>query len=101
MTYKKFKKVILDLKKQDQIILDLSKMGLDLFNFVDPYQSCVSDLIKEIYGDIGHDWWSWFCYENNYGKGNLKAWDYDGTPICYDLKSLWEYLEKTKKIGEC
>jgi hypothetical protein len=68
-----------------------------LIDFVDPYHGIIHSLIREIYGDEGLDWWSWFCYENDFGRGTLEAWDENETPICYDLKSLWEYLEKIKR----
>jgi len=46
------------------------------------------------------DWWSWFCYENDFGQKGLEAWDADKKPICYDLKSLWEFLDANKPIVE-
>ncbi len=97
MTFEKFEKLINDLQTQDEVVHSLYKSKVDLIDFVDPYQGIIHDLIREIYGEDGLDWWSWFCYENDYGRGTLEAWDADETPICYDLKSLWEYLEKNKK----
>jgi hypothetical protein len=48
------------------------------------------------YDDKGIDWINWFIYESNYGKNGLTAND-NGLPICYDLKSLHEYIEQYKK----
>jgi hypothetical protein len=95
MTYKKFKNIILQLQKQDRKVSDLYKQKVDLMDFVDPYQIIIAELIKEIYGEEGYDWFSWYCYENNYGQQNLGAWDKNKNLICYDHKSLWEYLEKS------
>jgi len=98
MTYSTFLNVIQQLQKQDHVLQKLYKYNINLLDLVDPYHSIISDLIKEIYGEEGYDWFSWFCYENNYGKGELKAWDENKNNICYDVKTLWEYLEYLKKV---
>jgi hypothetical protein len=99
MTFEKFEKLIHDLQTQEEVVHSLYKSNVDLIEFVDPYHGIIHDLILEIYGADGLDWWSWFCHENDYGRGSLEAWDENENPICYNLKSLWEYLEKNKK--EC
>jgi hypothetical protein len=118
MTYENFLKVILQQQKSDRVISEAYKLNIDLLEFVDPYHHIISTLIKEIYGEEGYDWYSWFCYENDYGqkdwssspcyrknhKGEMEliheagevrfgAHDEDGTPICYSHESLWGYLE--------
>ena len=97
MTYETFLKITLELQRQERIIDDLYKNKIDLLEFIDPYHGLIHLLIKEIYGEEGVDWFSWFCYENDYGEKGLEAWDKDGTPICYSLESLWEYLEKLRQ----
>lgn len=122
MTYKRFLEVIMRLQKQDRIISDLYKSKVDLVDFVDPYHTIITELIKEIYGEEGYEWFSWFCYESDYGekdwstadsykineegsmvlehpKGEVRfgAYDADNNPICYSFESLWEYLEKNNK----
>ena len=84
------------IKEQHELILDLSQKNIDLIEFVDPYHHIISDLIKEVYGDEGYDWWYWFIYDNDFGTGNLTANDKNGNSICYDYQSLWEYLEKMR-----
>lgn len=96
MDYKLFESVILKLKEQDAVVLSLNEKNVSLIDFVSPYYSVIEDLIKEIYGEEGHGWWSWFCYENSYGEGKLQAWCEKRNPICYDIKSLWEFMEKLK-----
>ena len=96
MEYSRFLKVTLQLQAQDRIIRDLYKKKIDIIEFVDPYSDIISELIKEVYGETGYDWWSWFCFENDYGQGTLEAWDENKNPICYSFESLWEYLEKNK-----
>jgi hypothetical protein len=97
MTYETFLKITLELQKQDRIVDNLYKNNVDLLEFIDPYHGLINLLIKEIYGEEGVDWFSWFCYENDYGRGGLEAWDTDKNPICYSLESLWEYLEKLRQ----
>ena len=100
MTYENFLKVTLQLQKQDHIIDNLHTINIDLLEFVDPYHMIISLLLKEVYGEKGLDWWSWFCYENDFGQGKLEAWDENKNPICYSLESLWEFLEANKPIAE-
>lgn len=98
MTYERFLKVTLSIKKQDEVISDLYKQKVDLLDFVDPYHEIISELIKEVYGEEGYDWWSWFCHENDFGQKGLEAFDENENPICYGFESLWEFLEGLKKI---
>lgn len=122
MTYERFLKVILSLQKQDKVLDNLYKNGVDLANFTDPYHVIINELLTEIYGEEGYEWFSWYCCENEYGqrdwsKGDLYrmkedgtselvhkdgevrfgAHDKDGNPICYSHETLWEYLEKEYK----
>lgn len=117
MTYERFLKITTTLKMQDEISREISLKGLDLINFLEPYHTVITELIKEVYGEEGYDWWSWFCHESDYGtkvwKGpiykrdengvlelsgdQVPKWgasDADGNPICYSFLSTWEYLEK-------
>ena len=96
MTYETFLKITLELQRQERIVDDLYKNKIDLLEFIDPYHGLIHLLIKEIYGEEGVDWFSWFCYENDYGQGGLEAWDENKNPICYSFESLWEYLEKLR-----
>jgi hypothetical protein len=96
MTYEKFQEMVNAMQAQDDVVSKLYKVKVDLIDFVDPYHQLIASLLTEIYGPEGCDWFAWFCYENDFGKGNCEAWDENQTPICYDLKSLWEYLETLK-----
>jgi hypothetical protein len=96
MTKKKFLKLLLTLQKESLIIGKSYELGIDLINFVDPYHEIVSLLIKEIYGKKGYDWFSWYCYDNDFGTKGLEA--YSGKKrICYSHDTLWEYLKKYNK----
>lgn len=98
MTQKRFIDIVETLREQDEVIHNLYIKKVDLLDFVDPYQKVITELITELYGEQGYDWFSWFCFENDYGKKGLEAWDENKTPICYDVESLWSYLEKNRKL---
>jgi hypothetical protein len=124
MEYERFLKITLGLKAQQEKLNKLYKLGVSLTELVDPYYGFIDELIREVYGEEGYNWWSWFCYENEYGekdwskadryqshedgsvtlinKDEMKtpqygAHDKEGNPICYSLESTWEYLEKNHK----
>jgi hypothetical protein len=92
MTYSDFSVIVETLQKQSDLLNDLYHKNVDLFEIVDPYDVVIRTLLTEIYTAEGYDWFSWFCYENDFGTGTLDANDENG-PICYDVKSLWEFLE--------
>jgi hypothetical protein len=94
MTYETFLKITLTLQKADRELHELSKRRVDLLDFVDPYHDIIALLIREVYGEEGADWYSWFCYENDFGHKGMGAWDENKNPICYSFESTWEYLEK-------
>lgn len=121
MKYKDFLFVGLQLQKQDRVIDKLNELNMDIINLVDPYYMIVDRLIREVYGEEGADWFSWFCYEADYGtkdwskvptykqnedgtttllhevgEARWGATDEEGNPICYSWESLWEYLEELK-----
>ena len=97
MKYERFLKIILGLQKEDRIIKNLYDNGVDLINFVDPYHTIINELIKEVYDEDGYEWFSWYCWENDFGQRGLEAFDENKNPICYSHESLWEYLEKNYK----
>ena len=97
MTYERFLKIILGLQKESRVIKNLYDNGVDLINFTDSYQAIINELIDEVYGTEGGDWFSWYCWENDFGQRGLEAFDENKNPICYSHESLWEYLEKNYK----
>jgi len=122
MTYDRFLRIIMGLKRQDEVLHELYEKKVDLLDFADPYQQAITELIKEVYGEEGYDWWSWFCYESDYGtkdwsnkpvyttnqEGNIElipnsqkprwgAIDENGEPICYSFESTWNFLEEIRK----
>jgi hypothetical protein len=119
MTYEDFLAVGLRLQKQEKVRIDLMKLGVDITGILETYDEINMILIKEIYGEKGLDWFSWFCYESEFGQKDWSkaatyiknddgtstkvyeageqrhgATDEDGNPICYDWESLHLYLEQ-------
>lgn len=96
MTLKSFEYLIEEIRSIHEIEDKFYKMGLDLQFISDPYSQIITHIIKIYYGPEGEDWFSWFLYERN-ENGKEQAWDENGSPICYDIPSLWEHLEKIRK----
>ena len=96
MTYENFLKVVLNLQKQNRVHSELYKNGVNVIDFTEPYHVIIDILIEEVYGKEGIDWFSWFCYENNFGQGGLEAFDQDKNRICYSHETLWNHLESLK-----
>jgi hypothetical protein len=117
MTYERFLKITLGLQVETERSDKLYQLGIDLIDYVDPYHVIINELMREAYGDEGYDWWSWFCWEADFGRKDWSAvpkyektesgemqrvydheprWgahDAEGNPICYSFESTWEYLE--------
>lgn len=119
MKYENFLKVIIAQRKLEQQLHKAYELKIDLLDFVDEYNIITKTLLIEIYGQEGYDWYSWFCWENDYGEKDWNtiklerkedgkiverdqtklvhgATDENGNPICYSFQSLWEYLESNK-----
>ncbi len=79
---------------------ELYDLGFDFYEGKFELMSDVEKLfditIESHYKKEGVDWINWFIYENDYGKNKLEAKDGDEL-ICYDVKSLHEYIEKYHK----
>ena len=97
MEIERFKKIVETLRDSSDMMDQLYKLKVDLIDFTDPYNLVIHQLIEEIYGKEGEDWWSWFCYEKDFGRGEVEAWDKDGNKICYDIESLHRLLETEYK----
>lgn len=118
MTYERFLKITLGLQVESERSNKLYGLGVDLIDYVDPYHKIINELMREVYGEEGYEWWSWFCWESDFGRKDWSAvpkyrkdkngelnleydhgpqWgarDEDGNPICYSFESTWEYLEE-------
>jgi hypothetical protein len=117
MEYSKFAEIILRLKSQQSKSDSAYKLKIDLIDFNDDLNRIIDLLIKEVYGEEGYDWFTWFCYESDFGEkdwstlpcykmvdgkmvkiedaGEIRygASDENGNPICHSIESTWEFLE--------
>lgn len=98
MTLEKFKNLIELLKEADVQVDGAYKAKVDLIEFTDVYSAIITNLILEIYGEEGGDWFSWFVYENNFGEGPLEAYNKDGEVILKTIDEMWEFLEEKRKV---
>ena len=118
MEYSTFAEIILRLKNQQKISDAAYKLKIDLIDFNTDLNRIIDILIKEIYGEDGYGWFSWFCYENDFGEkdwsllpcykmvdgkmvkihdaGEIRAGasDEHDNAICYSIESTWQYLEE-------
>jgi hypothetical protein len=121
MEYSKFSQIVLKMKAHDEIILKLSRLGVDLIELNNDLQTVITLLIEEVYGKEGLEWFEWFCWESDFGQKDWSkdpsykivdgkmvkikeagevaygATDEHGNPICHSIQSTWEYLEKNYK----
>jgi hypothetical protein len=108
MDKKKFNTLLNNFKmyqNNDKIDEKLLNSIIDAFN---------NTMLKH-YNNIGMEWINWFMFENDFGKKDWSelirkatddepvkkddgygAHDENGKPICYDIKSLWEYIQQFK-----
>jgi len=118
MELRNFEILIASLQEQHRRVDIAYNLKIDVVEFSEPLHRAVDLLVKEIYGEEGYSWFSWFCYDSDYGnrdwsklpcftsgpngkiipankKSTTKygAFDASGNPICYSVKTTWEFLE--------
>ena len=101
MSLKEFQELLEKYKSFSDKISELHDLG---FNFYEGKYPLMSDaesmfdiMIRLYYNEHGIGWINWFIYETNYGEKNMEGKDENGQPICYDVNSLYEYIEKHHK----
>jgi hypothetical protein len=102
MTLQQFEKLIRSHKALNENLHELHKLGFDFyegkFELCGLVDKLFTTAIESNYGEDGLEWVDWFVLETNYGTDkNLTAKDADGNQICYDIESLYDYLEKHYK----
>jgi hypothetical protein len=98
MNKQEFIKMINHLQEESDRYSLLYKNGIDVLNLTEGFHSVITILGESLFSKEGWDWITWFCYETNFGKNNLEAWDEHKNPICYDIDSLYEFLVQMKYI---
>lgn len=92
MDIKQFKKLINNLKKVSDRERRLYGMKVDLFEFTDEYHAIITALMESIYGESNTDWIFWYCYENDFGRGSLKAYDENDKEILNTIDELYNFI---------
>lgn len=125
MTFEKFTEIINTHKEFSERAHNLYMVGVDMleskYELNSLFITLFDLLLTSHYNEEGKEWIEWFIYESDYGerdwsgvsaykeneKGEIEkventvkhgAHDVDGNPICYDMKSLYEYVETNCKI---
>jgi hypothetical protein len=95
MTYQKFEILINTLLKQREDQTKIYMLGIDMSGYNDDLYKVIDILMEKAFGEIKKEWIDWFLYERVTPSGQiLEAWDENKNPICYDIKSLWEEVNK-------
>ena len=102
MNYKKFEKILRTFKKIQDTHSVLHDLGFNFYEGKFKLSGHTDDLLDEVlkshYTEEGREWINWFIFETNYGERDMKGRDGD-KPICYDMKSTWEYCEQYRFIN--
>lgn len=94
MTLYDFEKMIATLREVQDRRHAVHKLGVNLLEYDDPHFSVINQLLTVLYGEEGFGCISWFCYENDFGRGTLAAYDKDGNEICKTVEGLYQFLEE-------
>jgi hypothetical protein len=103
MTLQQFEKLISSHKTLNENLHNLYDLGFDFhegkYKLFKLSEDIFTTSIEAIYGKDGIEWIDWFVYETNYSTDDqLTVHDAEGNRICYDVESLYDYLEKTCKL---
>jgi hypothetical protein len=125
MKLEHFEKLMNEYRKGSEMISELHSIGFDLmegrYTLGESLYNIFISGLETHYTDNGVDWVTWFMFENEWGEKDWNkvpsykktedgvmvldmdsdrygATDEDDNPICYDIKSLWEYIEKEHKL---
>lgn len=102
MKLEDFKYIIELYKKTSEEFSELHDMGFDFFEgkykISESFYYLTLKSFELFYNDVGINWIDWFIFESKYGTNNLIAKDEKGDKICYDIESLYNYIEKNHKI---
>lgn len=98
MTFEKFKELTDLMVSHSTKLGKAHDIGIELYGINEDDEALINNLWSVILTDHGLDWFNWFMYEKEYiydgvGRADINAHD-GGTPICEDLKGLYEYLVK-------
>lgn len=128
MTFDAFESIMAQYRQLTREMSELYDMGFDFFEGRYNWSYHIENIIATAYGthytEAGVDWIEWFMHENDFGDkdwSTIRRWDPEtkqyiddgdvtanwksygahdekGNPICYDVKSLWEYVEQHHRL---
>jgi len=95
MTYETFETLIKNLTDIRERSHNIYEIGVNLLDYEEIYHTVITALLKEVFGEEGWDWISWYLYEKEGFDGKvLQAYDENDNEICHNVKSLWETIQK-------
>jgi len=125
MKFEQFEKILNEYRRGYSMISELYDIGIDLlegkYKVDESFYNLFMSSLESHYSEQGVDWVTWFIFESDWGEKNWEdtpvyrknengvlelvndpnhhgASDENGNPICYDIKSLWEYIEENHKL---
>lgn len=121
MRKENFEEILTMYKVLSDKLVELYDVGIDLYEsryaIADELDIFKNLAFKGNYNQAGVDLINWFIYDNQWGKRDWSMYenftegiediieaprkygmtDENGNPVCYDIESLWNYLEKNCK----
>lgn len=99
LTKEQFLKSLKIARDRSTFIDKLYALNVDIIECQDGFDEMFDLFIKTTFTEEGQDWYSWYLYEKPMLKGEVNAWEADGTPIILDTdEDLWEYLTKNNYL---
>lgn len=91
-------KKALDLVQNMQAFLDEVKEVLhtDVMEVpsIESFYNMFDILIESNYTEKGQEWIYWWCFENDFGKAGLEAYDENNKEICKRFDELYEHVKQ-------
>jgi len=125
MKLEHFEKIMKNYREGYNMVSELYDIGFNVldgkYNLSFYLDKLFIATLESHYTDDGIDWVTWFIYENDWGEKDWKtvplyernsdgtmelvmdserpgATDENGNAICYDIPSLWQYIETEHKL---
>ena len=96
MKIETFKEIIKMFKMSESRLETTRNAGVSLIEYIEPYDTIIHNLLREIYNEEGLESFYWFVYDNKFGKGDL-SFKVNGEEIGNSVKKFHKYLEKCLK----
>ena len=98
MKYEQFKELLETFIKAQKTFLELYDLGFNFFGrkyeLAKFNYEIFNAAVKTHYTEEGVYRIDFFTIKTIYGKKDMKGRDSDGNPMCYDMKSTYDYCEQ-------